>query len=148
MDTKNLTSLDPATLAALANLAGKAAKASRSELSPGKYSVEKIVTLMVDGTVTVSEDETGVVTPQKAKPWSLITVLMQEINTMREAAGMTGMDLAKVVEMAEKVDPKIAQKAEKEANAEIAKIKAGTKSDRKVGCVGPPEGPGPPRREA
>lgn len=131
MDTKNLTDLDPATLAALANLAGKAAKANRSELIPGKYSVEKIVTLMVDGTVTVSEDETGVVTPQKAKPWSLITVLMQEINTMRKAAGMTGMDLAKVVKMAEKVDPKIAKKAEKEANAEIAKIKAGTKSDRK-----------------
>lgn len=131
MDTKNLTDLDPATLAALASLAGKAAKANRASLEPGKYAVEKIVTLMVGANVTVSEDEHGVVTPQKAKPWTLVALLMQELNKHREAAGEMGLDLATLVEKAEKIDPDLAKKAEKEANAEIAKIKAATISDRK-----------------
>jgi len=131
MDTKNLTDLDAPTLAALASLAGRAAKANRANLEAGKYTVEQIVTLKVGAKVTVSEDEHDVVTPQKAKPWTLVALLMQELNTTREAAGEMGIDLATLVEKAEKIDPELAKKAEKEANAEIAKIKAGTVSDRK-----------------
>jgi len=129
--TKKLTDLDPATLAALASLSSKAAKSNRASLEPGKYSVEKIVTLMVGAHVTVSEDEIDVVTPQKAKPWTLVALLMQEMNKHREAAGEMGLDLATLVAKAEQIDPELAKKAEKEANAEIAKIKEGTKSDRK-----------------
>ena len=104
MDTKNLTDLNPATLAALAKTSADAAKATRSELEPGDYIVDTIVTLVLGAEVKVLEDQTGVSTPQKAKPWGIIHLLLTELNKLREAAGLAGIDLAKVVAMAEAVD--------------------------------------------
>jgi dihydroxyacetone kinase-like predicted kinase len=58
MQTMELTSLAPATLAALGKLVAEAAKEQRDELAPGKHTVDEIVTLKVDGTVSVSADTT------------------------------------------------------------------------------------------
>lgn len=131
MDTKNLTDLDPATLAALAKTAAKAAKAARDSLEPGEYEVDTIVTLVLDAKVKVSEDLTDVSTPQKAKPWEIVHYLTVELNKLRAAAGMTGMDLAKVVAMAEKVDKELADKAQKEADLAMQALKEPTRQNRR-----------------
>jgi len=131
MDTKNLTDLNPATLAALAKTAADAAKATRSDLEPGDYIVDTILTLVLGAEVKVLEDQEGVSTPQKAKPWGIIHLLLTELNKLREAAGLAGIDLTKVVAMAEAVDKKVAAKAQKEADAAMKALKEPTKSDRK-----------------
>jgi hypothetical protein len=130
MDTKNLTDLDPATLVALAKKAAEAAKETRESLAPGVHAVDRILTLVLDAEVKVSEDHEAV-TPQKAKPWHIIAVLLQELETARKAAKMGGIDLAKVIENAEKVDKEIADKAMAEANEQVAALKAPTVSTRK-----------------
>ena len=131
MDTKNLTDLAPATLAALAKTAADAAKATRSELEVGDHVVDTILTLVLGAKVKVLEDQEGVSTPQKAKPWGIIHLLLTELNKLREAAGLAGIDLAKVVAMAEAVDKKVASNAQKEANKAMAALKEPTKSARK-----------------
>lgn len=131
MDTRNLTALAPATLAALAKTATDAAKANRSNLEPGEYVVDTIVTLVVGAEVKVLEDLEGVLIPQKAKPWGLVHVLLEEVNKLRAAAELAGLDLAKTVALAEKVDKDLAKKAETAANEEMASLKEPTRSSRK-----------------
>lgn len=131
MDTKNLTELDPAALAALAKATKQAADATRDALEPGKYEVDTIVTLVLGAEVKVFEDQEGVLTPQKAKPWGLVHVLLEEVNKLRSAAGMAGIDLSKVVEMAEKADKKLAEKAQKEADEATAALKEPTRQNRR-----------------
>ena len=133
MDTKNLTDLDPATLAALAKTVEREAKKGRDALEPGEYVVDAIVTLVVGAEVKVLKDQEGVLTPQKAKPWGLIHVLLEEVNKLRVAAELAGLDLAKVVAMAEKVDKDIAKKAQDEADEAMAELKEPTRSNRKGG---------------
>jgi hypothetical protein len=131
MDTKNLTDLNPATLAALAKTTADAAKATREELPVGVHSVDTILTLVLGAEVKVLADQEGVLTPQKAKPWGLVLVLLEEVNKMREAAGLAGIDLAKVVAMAEKADKDLVKKAQKDADAAMAELKEPTRSSRK-----------------
>lgn len=131
MATTTLTEMDPATLAALAKMVADAAKVTRDALEVGSHKVDTTVTLSIGAEVKVLEDQEGVLTPQKAKPWNLVHVLLEEVNTMRAAAGLAGIDLAKVVEMAEAVDEKIVQKAQDLADAAMAKIKEPTRSSRK-----------------
>ncbi len=132
MDTRNLTDLAPATLAALAKTSADAAKESRDDLEPGEHVVSTIITLVLDAEVKVAVDHEAI-TPQKAKPWSLVHYLTVELNKVREAAGLAGVDLAKIVAMAEKVDKKLADKAQKEADEAMKALKAPTKSPRKGG---------------
>jgi hypothetical protein len=131
MDTKNLTDLSPATLAALAKTTADAAKATRENLEPGDYLVDTILTLVLGAEVKVLEDQEGVLTPQKAKPWGLVYVLLAEVNKMREAAGLAGIDMAKVVAMAEKADKDLVKKAQEEADTAMAELKEPTRSKRK-----------------
>lgn len=130
MDTKNLTDLNPATLAALAKLAAQAAKAGREGLEEGKHKVDAIVTLSLDAEVSVGKDHFAEAV-QKAKPWSLVHLLLTELNKLRAAAGLTGMDLDMLVQMAEKVDDEIADKAKKAADEAMRALKEPTKSPRK-----------------
>lgn len=131
MKTLDLTELNPAHLAALAKLASKGATKTRPELAPGKYDVDTLVTLHLKATVKVSEDELGVVTPQKAKPWALVHLLLEELNKMAEATESMGLNLKTLVEKAEQLDPDLAKDAQKRADAEMAELKEGTRSDRK-----------------
>jgi hypothetical protein len=131
MDTKNLTNLSPATLAALAKATADAAKATRENLEPGDYLVDTILTLVLGAEVTVLADQEGVLTPQKAKPWGIAFVLLVEVNKMREAAGLAGIDMAKVVVMAEKADKGLVKKAQEEADSAMAGLKEPTRSPRK-----------------
>jgi phage anti-repressor protein len=131
MDTRNLTDLDPATLAALAKTAADAAKATREELPVGVHTVDTILTLVLGAEVKVLEDQEGVLTPQKAKPWGLVHVLLEEVNKMRNAAGLAGIDIAKVVAMAEKADKSLVKKAQEDADKAMAELKEPTRSSRK-----------------
>jgi len=144
MKTTNLNSLPPATLAALAKLAADAAKGNRENLEVGVHEVEAVLTLAIEAEVKVLEDQKDVSTPQKARPWAIIHVLMTLVNTYRDAAGEAGLDLKALVEMAEKVDDKLAKKAQKKADAEMAALKEPTRQDRKgavkiAGTIGMPD---------
>lgn len=102
-----------------------AVNARKGDLAPGEYDINGDVTFNVRGTLTVGEDyEQRVV--QKAKPWAIVSVLMNELNVLREAAGMTGIDLERVAHMADAVDKEIWGRAKKEADAAIAEIKDAT----------------------
>lgn len=81
----------------------------------------------INGTITQGEDfdRRNVA---KAKPWAMFAVLLEEYKRVCAAAKVTGIDIVKVVEMADKVDPKKMEKAEDEANELIAKIKESTTS--------------------
>ena len=77
-------------------------------------------------TVTVGEDyEQRMV--NKAQPWNIIYVLLEQLNTERAAAGKVGIDMAALVKMAAALDPKLAEKAKMDAEAEAEKLKAPTK---------------------
>lgn len=128
---KHLTDLDPAVLAAIAKLTEKAAEANRSNLLPGEYPVQRVVELELDCVVKVAEDQTNVSTPQKARPWNIVHVLRMEANRIAAAAGLAGIDLAKVVKMADEVDKDLADEARKAADAEMAALKEPTRQDRK-----------------
>lgn len=131
MNTENLAHLDPVTLTALAKTAAEAAKAVRPNLEPGEYRVQGTLKVTLGATVKVFEDQEGVLTPQKARPWALVQALLEEVNTLREAAGMAGLDLQKVVALAEAVDADLEKKAQKEANKAMAALKEPTRSTRK-----------------
>lgn len=104
-------------------LATKVAKAAREGVEPGTYNVS--FDCHIEGSITVGQDyETRM--PNKAKPWNLVTVLLAEVNTLRQAAGQTGIDLGKLVAMAETVDPNLAKEAQAKAEEEAAAIKAAT----------------------
>jgi hypothetical protein len=120
------TAVEAAIATALSKGLADKSKALRSDLPAGTYEVDETVTLRVKGTVKVGEDYDSILA-QKAKPWNLFATLLGEVNKERAAAGMAGVDLKRLVEMAEALDKDAAKDAEKAANAEIAKIKAPTR---------------------
>lgn len=124
--TTNNNAVEAAITTALSKGLADKAKALRADLPAGTYEVDETVTLRVKGTVKVGEDYESIVA-QKAKPWNLFAVLLEETNKQRAAAGMAGVDLARLVEMAEALDKDAAKDAEKAAHAEVAKIKAETR---------------------
>jgi hypothetical protein len=126
----DLTALSPATLAALAKVAEQAAKATRATLEPGAYKVSEKIAIDLSGTVNVGEDyEQKIV--GKAKPWNLVAALLEEANRQLTAAGLMGIDLARVVQAAEQIDPEIVNQAQAAAEKEVAAIKAPTVTECK-----------------
>ncbi len=101
----------------------KLAKNAREEVLPGEHEVH--ILAEIRGTLRVGADYEQRI-PNKAKPWNLLVVLMREINEMRASAGQVGLDLGKLVEMAEVVDEKLADKAQEDADVAAAKIKSTT----------------------
>lgn len=105
-------------------LPSKILREARGDLEPGEYEVD--TTVRVTGKVRVGEDyETTV--PNKAKPWNLVTTLLTELNTLREASGMGGIDIDKLVAMAETVDPNLVKESKKKAMETAASLKEATR---------------------
>jgi hypothetical protein len=98
-------------------------KTARESLEPGTHKVS--MNVRVEGTITVGQDYDTTL-PNKAKPWNLVTVLLTEVNKLRTAAGMTGIDVNQLVQMAETVDPNMVTEAKEKAAKESAAIKAAT----------------------
>ena len=104
-------------------LTTKIASAARNGLEPGVHTVN--FDAHIEGTITIGEDyEQRQV--NKAKPWNLIYVLLEEVNKLRAGAGQAGIDINKLVAMAETVDPTLVKTAQKQAETEAAAIKAAT----------------------
>jgi len=119
---------DIQTLAIEKALATKVAAAAREGIEPGTYPVD--FTAHIVGTVTVGADyETRLV--NKAKPWNLVAALLTEVNRLKAGAGEAGLDIAKLVAMAEAMDPTLVKAAQEQAETEAAGIKAATLSTAK-----------------
>lgn len=102
---------------------GKIVKTARNGLNPGVHTVD--FDAHISGTITVGKDyEQRQV--NKAKPWNLVYVLLEEVNKLRGATGQAGIDINKLVAMAEAVDPDLVKAAKKQAETEAAAIKAAT----------------------
>lgn len=102
---------------------GKVAKTARAAIAPGEYTLS--FDAHVEGTLRVGEDYEQRI-PNKAKPWNLVALLMQEVNELRAAAGQVGLDLTRLVEMAENLDECLVDQAKSAAEEAAAKIKAET----------------------
>jgi len=114
-----------ALLKTIAKLAADALKGRRDELGQIKaeFDVDSTVVLHAKGTVKVSKSTPDAIMAQSAKPWSIVHTLLSELNTERAAAGKVGIDIAKVVEMAESADPELVKAAKKAADAHVKAIK-------------------------
>lgn len=105
-------------------LSTKVLKDAREGLTPGEYEIN--LDVRVTGTIKVGEDyETTV--PNAAKPWNIIAALLTEVNTLRAASGMGGIDIDKLVAMAETVDPALVKEAEEKAKEMAASLKEATR---------------------
>ena len=126
---QNLNDLPAPVLKTIEKLAQNAMKGRREELgqAKGEFTVDQTVVLHAKGTVKVSKSTPDAICAQSAKPWSLVATLLEELNKEREAAGKAGIDMAKVVELAEAVDPDLAKQAQEAADQRIAEIKEPTR---------------------
>jgi len=125
----DLSNMNPAALKMIAKMATDAFNKRRAELgqTAGEFAVDETVVLHAQGVVKVSKSTPNKSTPQAAVPWNIITALIAELNTERAAAGKAGIDMEKVIELAEAVDPEMAKKAQKAADARVAAIKEPTR---------------------
>lgn len=126
---KTLKALNIATLKMIAKLATDAVAKRREELGliEGVFAVDETVVFHAQGTVKVLKSNPTKSTPQAAVPWDIITALLGELNKERNAAGKAGIDMAKIIELAEAVDPDLVKKSKKEADARVAAIKEPTR---------------------
>jgi len=136
--SKALTSMNPAALHLLKKLVAAACTETREGLGQvkGSFAVDETVVIHARGTVTVAKSTPDAINAQRAVPWDVIAALLATANEQLAAAGVAGIDLKKVVEMATKIDPDLAKKAKDEADAHMAAIKEPTR-DFKWGGVTP-----------
>jgi hypothetical protein len=122
---KNLNDLPAPVLKAIAKMATDAMKGRRDELGQVKaeFAVDQTVVLHAKGTVTVAKSTPDAIVAQSAKPWAIVHTLLTELNRERDAAGKVGIDIAKVVEMAEAADPDLVKKAKNAADSHVRSIK-------------------------
>lgn len=121
-----LKNLNTATLHLLKKLIADACTDERREQlgqSKGLFSVKETVTLNVEGEVKVENSCTDAIIAQKAKPWNLFAIALQEANRQLVAAGAAGIDLDRIVALAENADPKVIKKAKADTKVAIAGIK-------------------------
>ena len=122
---KTLNHLPAPVLKAIEKMAKDAMKGRRDELGQVKaeFEVDQTVVLHAKGTVTVAKSTPDAIVAQSAKPWALVTSLLTELNKEREAAGKVGINIASVVEAAEKIDPDLVKEAKDAADAHVRAIK-------------------------
>ena len=138
---QSLKDLPAPVLKTIAKLAADSMKGRRDELGQVKaeFAVDQTVVLHLKGTVTVSKSTPDAIQAQSAKPWSIVHTLLTELNREREAAGKVGIDIAKVVEMAEAADPNLVKQAKEAADAHVREIKEEVR-DFKWGATSVKEG--------
>lgn len=125
------SALDGATALALMKLLDTNKVDYRNKLRPGTYEVDECVGFRVFATVKVGEDYTQRIA-HKARPWALVSILLEELQQHTMAAGRTGVDLERLVKAAIALDPKV----EKEAQERADKIAAALKADTLTPCKG------------
>lgn len=121
-----LKNLNAATLHLLKKLIADACTDERREelgQTKGLFTVRETVTLNVEGEVRVDGSCPDAIIAQKAKPWDLFAVALEEANKQLAAAGVAGIDLKRIVELAEDADSELVKKAKKETKKAIAEVK-------------------------
>jgi len=120
-----LNSLPTPTLKVLAKLTGDAMKDRRADLGQYKaeFAVDQTVVLRATGTVKVSKSTPDAIIAQRAEPWKLLAVALEQANRQLEAAGHMGIDLKRVVEAAEQADPELVKAAQRAATAHLRAVK-------------------------
>jgi hypothetical protein len=113
------------TTLVLSKLLSDAAKEVRSLLSPGKYQVDEIITMRVSAALKIGEDYNQRIT-QKANPWGLVYVLLEELQEKALAAGQSGIDLDRLVRLASCVDEDLSKQAKERADKIAAALKEET----------------------
>jgi hypothetical protein len=101
----------------------KIAKDARTGVEPGEYNLS--FNAHIEGVIRVGQDYEQPM-PNKAKPWNIIAVLLEELNTMRAASGEAGVNLDKIIKMAEAVDPDLVKNAKDQAAKEASALKQAT----------------------
>lgn len=114
---------DEFTLALSKAVKEKMEKTARGNVGPGTYDVDFKVG--IKGSVTVGHDYQTTV-PNKAKPWNLVVALMTEVERLRAAAGEAGINLDKIMAMAEALDPNLVKEAQEKAEKAAASLKDAT----------------------
>lgn len=119
---KTLSDLNPATLHLLKKLVTAACKDTREGLGQVKadFAVDETVVLHAKGTVAVAKSSMNAGNAQRARPWDLLVALETLANERLAAAGLTGIDLATVVETAKNIDSDLADKAKEKAERLMA----------------------------
>jgi len=116
----------PAPVAKLiAKMADDSVKARRAELGQvsATFEVDSTVVLHATGEVKVAKATPDAVIAQKAEPWKLLAVALEEANRQLVAAGKVGINLEQVVEAAESADPELVKQAKKKATDHLSSIK-------------------------
>lgn len=126
---QDLKNLPAPLLKAIEKMAKDAMKGRRDELGQVKaeFEVDQTVVLHTKGTVKVSKSTPDALKPQSAKPWSLFTAALIELNREREAAGKAGLDIEQLVALAEAVDPELTKKAQEDADKHVRETKEPTR---------------------
>lgn len=123
----------PATVAALAKLASDRAKKGRADLKAGAYSFSEDITLHVEGTVLVSEDETYV--PTTSVPTKATLALFMRYAGVTGPAALEALKRAmtEAIELDSKAAGALAEMADIEATeaAVVAGMEALPKKTRK-----------------
>lgn len=99
-------------------------KKAAGELTPGRYQGSFLARISYD--LKRGEDYIQV---NKAKAqglaWQLVAALLEENKTMAKAAGIAGINMSRVVEMAKAMDSELGNKVKSDVQGELDKIDDG-----------------------
>ena len=117
--------LSPAVTVGLDKALAGLVKVAREELPRGTHEIDEVVTLRVLGTLKYGDDYQQKAV-NKASPWGIVAVLLEELREKAIAAGESGIDLDKLVARSMELDPKIEKKAKEDADRIVKSLKADT----------------------
>lgn len=135
METQNtheiIPNLSPEAALMLSKLLEPVAKLARNAVAVGEKPVAGRFTLQVNGKIKIGEDYQQRIV-QKANPWGLVHVLLEELQELTIAATGGGVDLNVLVRRALVCDENLQAQAEERAN----KIAASLKEETRQTCRG------------
>lgn len=119
--TRPLSAIE--TLALAKVLTGTITDNARNQIGHGNYTVS--LDLHAEVEMVVGQDYESLIV-SKAKPYSLLAAAIEEYNLLAAAVGRVGMNIEKLVEAAERIDPGLVEHAEAQTAAAVARIKGTT----------------------
>jgi hypothetical protein len=117
--------LSPAVTVGLDKALANLVKVAREELPRGTHEIDEVVTLRLLGTLKYGDDYQQKAV-NKASPWGIVAVLLEELREKAIAAGESGIDLDKLVARSMALDAKIEKKAKEDADRIVKSLKADT----------------------
>ena len=119
--------LNPLIALFMASQAKKLGESSRPDAPVGKFELNTEVTVRLRGTVNVGEDYVQQIVG-KARPYAMLAACLEENRRLALAAGEAGIDMARIVELAEAVDEALEERVEADAKEIVRLLKSGTET--------------------